>query len=63
MGIAQGVTTRSRRDMRRSHHRLNPPHLVVCPKCEQMRLPHTACPHCGYYNGRKVIEVKGEKGE
>jgi large subunit ribosomal protein L32 len=26
-----------------------------------MRLPHTACPNCGFYEGREVVEVKKEK--
>ncbi|MFN3820999.1 MAG: 50S ribosomal protein L32 [bacterium] len=61
MGIAQGVTTRSRRDKRRSHHFLKPVNLVECPQCHQMRLPHSACPHCGFYKGRKVLAIKEEE--
>ncbi len=36
---------------------------VDCPKCKQPRLPHTACPTCGYYRGRVVIDLakKDEK--
>jgi large subunit ribosomal protein L32 len=30
---------------------------VDCPKCEQQRLPHTACPTCGYYHGRVVVDL------
>jgi len=26
-----------------------------------MRLPHTVCPNCGFYEGREVLEVKKEK--
>jgi hypothetical protein len=26
-----------------------------------MRLPHTVCPNCGFYEGREVVEVKKEK--
>jgi hypothetical protein len=26
-----------------------------------MRLPHTVCPNCGYYQGREIFEVKKEK--
>jgi ribosomal protein L32 len=25
-----------------------------------MRLPHTVCPSCGYYQGREVISVEAE---
>jgi large subunit ribosomal protein L32 len=26
-----------------------------------MRLPHTVCPKCGYYQGREVIAVAKEE--
>ncbi|WP_448567208.1 50S ribosomal protein L32, partial [Thermus sp.] len=26
-------------------------------ECKAMRPPHTVCPECGYYDGRKVLEV------
>ncbi|HFC09942.1 MAG TPA: 50S ribosomal protein L32 [Chloroflexi bacterium] len=48
----------ARRDKRRSHHALKALHLVACPNCGEKHLPHTVCPHCGYYNGREVIEVE-----
>ncbi|EKD87254.1 MAG: hypothetical protein ACD_36C00174G0002 [uncultured bacterium] len=34
--------------------------LIKCANCGKMRLPHRACPHCGYYDG-KVIFVKKVK--
>lgn len=29
--------------------------LSHCPECSQVSLPHRACNHCGYYNGRPVM--------
>ncbi len=26
-----------------------------CPQCDTIALPHHACSHCGYYNGRQVM--------
>jgi ribosomal protein L32 len=26
-----------------------------------MRLPHTVCANCGFYEGREVVEIKKEK--
>ena len=26
--------------------------------CGEVILPHRACPHCGHYAGREVVEVK-----
>ncbi len=50
--------SKGRRDRRRSHLRLNPIHLVLCPQCHAPRLPHHVCPSCGSYKGSKVIEVE-----
>jgi large subunit ribosomal protein L32 len=43
---------------RRSHHALKGVSAVKC-ECGNLRLSHTACPHCGKYNGRVVIDVVG----
>jgi len=48
--------SRARRDKRRAHDSLSRPALSRCPNCEEARLPHRVCPHCGYYKGREVIE-------
>jgi large subunit ribosomal protein L32 len=29
-----------------------------CPACHEKMLPHRACPKCGEYKGRAVVEVK-----
>src|SRR3990167_9068359 len=41
---------------RRSHHALRATRLSKC-ECGAMRLAHRACPSCGKYNGRVVIDV------
>jgi large subunit ribosomal protein L32 len=39
------------------------PTLIECPNasCEALIQPHTACPRCGYYQGREVIEINTER--
>ena len=37
--------------MRRSHHHVAVPAVVVC-SCGQATLPHAICPACGSYRGR-----------
>jgi large subunit ribosomal protein L32 len=46
--------------MRRAHDRLTVPQLSNCPKCNEPRLPHHACPACGFYKGRLVIPQAAE---
>jgi large subunit ribosomal protein L32 len=30
---------------------------MVCPQCNEPKLPHRVCPTCGHYNGREIVEV------
>jgi large subunit ribosomal protein L32 len=43
---------------RRAHDFLTASGLSECPNCHEKKLPHRACPKCGSYKGRAVIEVK-----
>jgi large subunit ribosomal protein L32 len=54
---------KSARDRRRSHLALKKANLTECPQCHQLRLPHTACPHCGSYKGVEVYKVESKKKE
>jgi large subunit ribosomal protein L32 len=47
-----------RRDRRRAHDALHPVTLIACANCGEMVTQYTVCPKCGYYDGRKVIEMK-----
>lgn len=53
-------TSKSKRDMRRSHDNLTGPNVTTCPQCGETKLPHHACRNCGTYKGRTVIENKEE---
>ncbi|MEK7613055.1 MAG: 50S ribosomal protein L32 [Patescibacteria group bacterium] len=47
--------TRGHTNNRRSHHALKAHSLMKC-ECGSMRVSHRACPVCGRYNGRVVID-------
>ncbi|MGH1363107.1 MAG: 50S ribosomal protein L32 [Calditrichia bacterium] len=49
-------TSKSKRDKRKAQWlgALSARSLSECPNCNEQRLPHHACPHCGYYKGQKV---------
>jgi large subunit ribosomal protein L32 len=47
--------TRGRK--RRTNWKISAPKVVKCENCNESRLSHHICPHCGYYKGRAVISV------
>ena len=46
---------------RRAHDFLTASGLSECPNCHEKKLPHRACPKCGEYKGRAVVDVKEAK--
>ena len=52
--------SKARRDRRRAHDSLTARSLSECSNCHERRMPHRACPHCGHYKDREVIEVAEE---
>ena len=52
-----------RRDRRRAQHdKVKVRAMAVCPNCGAPMIPHRACPSCGEYKGRQVIEIEEEGG-
>lgn len=60
MAVPRKKVSRSKRDMRRSHHRLAQVNLIECPDCGELKLPHHICGACGHYRGREVIPQASE---
>ena len=54
-------TSKGRRDRRRAQDALTAVNTTSCSNCGAMRLPHTVCAKCGFYNGREVIQIKTKK--
>ncbi|MCI2068808.1 MAG: 50S ribosomal protein L32 [Bacilli bacterium] len=61
MAVPPRRTGKTAKALRRTHFKLHPAQLVECPNCGAMIKPHHVCSKCGYYNGKKVIEVKAAK--
>ena len=53
--------SKGRRDRRRAQDALVSNNLVRCSNCGELRLPHTVCPNCGYYQGREVVIMEKEE--
>jgi large subunit ribosomal protein L32 len=63
MPMPKRKTSKSRKNKRRTHWNLNEKNLEECSRCHEMKLPHRACPECGYYNGKEVISFSSKKKE
>jgi large subunit ribosomal protein L32 len=50
--------SKTRRDKRRTHYKAEAPALNKCANCGELKLNHTACPSCGYYDGRSMFIPK-----
>ncbi len=60
MAVPKRKTSKSKRDKRRTHKNAAAPNPSSCPECGEATLPHHACPSCGSYKGRTVIETEEE---
>ena len=56
-------TSKTSKRLRRSHMALKATGLVECPNCGAQIQPHRVCPNCGYYDGKKVKEIKVKEEE
>lgn len=58
MAVPKRKTSKSKRDMRRTHQKTEAPNISKCPECGEVRMPHHACPNCGYYKDRVAVAPK-----
>ena len=61
MAVPKRKTSKSKRDMRRSHDGVIPVNSVVCKNCGEVVMQHRICKTCGYYDGREIISKKVKK--
>jgi large subunit ribosomal protein L32 len=59
MAVPKKKTSKSRRNMRRSHHALKTTARVECKNCGELTRPHHVCGACGHYDGREVVAGVG----
>jgi len=58
MPVPKRKTSHSKRNKRRAHDSLTFAATAECPDCGEQMVRHRACPHCGLYRGRQVVEVE-----
>ncbi len=57
MAVPKRKQSRSNTRARRSQWKTTAANLTTCPSCKAEKLPHTACPACGAYDGRVYVEA------
>ena len=58
MAVPKRRQSKSRRDKRRSQDALTAPTWTTCGNCNEIVRPHHVCEQCGFYKGKKIIEIK-----
>lgn len=58
MAVPKKKTSKSVRNMRRSHHALKAKNFIECSNCGEPVMPHNVCAACGHYDGRSVVKSK-----
>jgi len=61
MPVPKRRHSKSRGRKRRTHWKLEPPALDICPQCHEPKQPHRVCPNCGFYGDHEVILVESKK--
>ncbi|MDI9408512.1 MAG: 50S ribosomal protein L32 [Candidatus Pacebacteria bacterium] len=60
MAVPKKKTSKSVRNMRRSHDSLVAISFGSCEHCGKAKRPHHICNSCGYYAKREVVEREQE---
>ena len=58
MAVPQRRTSKTRRDKRRTHFKLEVPGMVKCEQCAELKKAHHVCKNCGSYKGREIIQAQ-----
>lgn len=60
MAVPKKKTSKSKKNMRRSHDSLGTNACVECPNCGELVRPHHVCEACGQYSKKEVLVKKAE---
>lgn len=52
MAVPKRRTSKSKKRHRKSHDKLTPPALTLCPQCGARVMSHRICDACGFYRGK-----------
>ena len=64
MAVPKGKVSKERKRTRNSaNFKAEAPTLVECPKCHELKKPHTVCKKCGTYKNETVVEEKKKESK
>ena len=58
MAVPKRKMSKRRKRLRRGGHSAAGMRTQACPRCGSPKLPHRVCASCGYYAGKKRLEVE-----
>jgi large subunit ribosomal protein L32 len=58
MAVPKRRSSRSKQKIRAASKAWKAPLLKTCPECSNRVPSHVACPSCGYYRDRQVLDVE-----
>lgn len=62
MAVPKHKVSKARKNSRNaSNFKVSAPTLAECPECHEFKAAHKVCRKCGYYDGKKVIELQKNK--
>ncbi len=61
MALPKQKMSKARSYKRRGANQLHAGPVSLCPQCGEGKMPHRVCNHCGFYRGKKVVEVGGNE--
>lgn len=55
MAVPKRRTSKTKKNMRRTHFKIEAPGMTTCENCGEMKLAHHVCKSCGQYKGKDVV--------
>ncbi|MEK5039664.1 MULTISPECIES: 50S ribosomal protein L32 [unclassified Sporosarcina] len=55
MAVPKRRTSKTVKNKRRTHYKLQVPGMTTCTNCGEIKLAHRICKSCGQYKGKEVI--------
>jgi large subunit ribosomal protein L32 len=63
MAVPKKNHSRQRQNKRRANWKGSLPNIIECTNCGAKHLAHNICSSCGYYSGKKYVEVAKDNSQ